>query len=54
LKTLLRRPFDFDPRGVRHVAGVRHAAPWIIHRLRLEQERRRPPGSMIDRTGVKA
>lgn len=53
LKTLLRRPLDFDARRVRHVAGVRHAGPWLIHRLRLEAERRRP-GSTIDRTGVTA
>jgi anaerobic magnesium-protoporphyrin IX monomethyl ester cyclase len=41
LKTLLRRPMATDAGRVRRVAEVRHAAPWLVQRLRLEAERRR-------------
>jgi anaerobic magnesium-protoporphyrin IX monomethyl ester cyclase len=41
LKTLLRQPLAADAGRVRHAAGVRHAAPWLLDRLRLEAERRR-------------
>jgi anaerobic magnesium-protoporphyrin IX monomethyl ester cyclase len=41
LKTLLRRPLAADASRMRVAAEVRHAAPWLIQRLRLEGERRR-------------
>jgi anaerobic magnesium-protoporphyrin IX monomethyl ester cyclase len=41
LKTLLRRPLAADAGRVRRAAEVRHAAPWLVQRLRLEAERRR-------------
>jgi anaerobic magnesium-protoporphyrin IX monomethyl ester cyclase len=40
LKTLLRRPLAADASRMRGAAEMRHAAPWLVQRLRLEAERR--------------
>ncbi len=42
LGTLLREPFGVAPGRLRRAAGLRHAGPWLVGRLRLEAERRKP------------
>jgi anaerobic magnesium-protoporphyrin IX monomethyl ester cyclase len=39
LRTMARDPFAMDRRRLRAAAGLRHAAPWLVDRLRLEAER---------------
>jgi radical SAM superfamily enzyme YgiQ (UPF0313 family) len=41
LGALFREPLAFDSNRVRRAAELRHAAPWLLGRLRLEAERRR-------------
>jgi anaerobic magnesium-protoporphyrin IX monomethyl ester cyclase len=41
LGTLLREPFGVAPGRLRRAAGLRHAGPWLVGRLRLEAERRK-------------
>jgi anaerobic magnesium-protoporphyrin IX monomethyl ester cyclase len=41
LGTLLREPFARGRGRLRGAAGLRHAGPWLVGRLRLEAERRR-------------
>ncbi len=48
LGTLLREPFARGPGRLRRAAGLRHAGPWLVGRLRLEAELRRH----IDSRGV--
>jgi anaerobic magnesium-protoporphyrin IX monomethyl ester cyclase len=40
LRTLIRRPLSRGSGRLRRAAELRHAGPWLIHRLRLEAERR--------------
>ncbi len=39
---LLREPFGAGSGRLRRAAGLRHAGPWLLGRLRLEAERRKP------------
>jgi anaerobic magnesium-protoporphyrin IX monomethyl ester cyclase len=41
LGKLVRRPLALDARRFRHAAGLRHAGPWVLNRLRLEAEKRK-------------
>jgi anaerobic magnesium-protoporphyrin IX monomethyl ester cyclase len=41
LGTLLRQPFATGSGRLRGAAGLRHAGPWLVGRIRLEAERRR-------------
>jgi anaerobic magnesium-protoporphyrin IX monomethyl ester cyclase len=41
LGTLLRQPFGIGSGRLRRAAGLRHAGPWVVGRLRLEAERRK-------------
>jgi anaerobic magnesium-protoporphyrin IX monomethyl ester cyclase len=41
LRSLFRHPFAVDRRRIRGAAELRHAAPWLVGRLRLEAKRRR-------------
>ena len=41
LGTLLREPFASGSGRLRRAAGLRHAAPWLVGRLRLEAELRK-------------
>jgi radical SAM superfamily enzyme YgiQ (UPF0313 family) len=41
LGILLRRPLAAGSGRLRRAAGLRHAAPWLVGRIRLEAERRR-------------
>jgi anaerobic magnesium-protoporphyrin IX monomethyl ester cyclase len=40
LRTLIRGPLSRGSGRLRRAAELRHAGPWLIHRLRLEAERR--------------
>jgi anaerobic magnesium-protoporphyrin IX monomethyl ester cyclase len=44
LRTLVKRPFALDSTRVRRASELRHAGSWLLHRLRLEAERRRSSG----------
>jgi hypothetical protein len=41
LGTLVRDPFAVGSGRLRRAAGLRHAGPWLVGRLRLEAERRK-------------
>jgi hypothetical protein len=41
LGTLVCQPLTLDRNRVRRAAELRHVAPWLLDRLRLEAERRR-------------
>lgn len=51
LKTWMRRPLAIDPGRLRRAAQVRHAASWMVQRLRLEIERRMPTLTSAATTG---
>jgi anaerobic magnesium-protoporphyrin IX monomethyl ester cyclase len=40
LRRLAREPLSVDSAGLRRVAGLRHAGAWLVHRVRLEGQRR--------------
>jgi anaerobic magnesium-protoporphyrin IX monomethyl ester cyclase len=42
LGSLMRKPLAHRPGRLRRAAEVRHAGAWLVNRLRLEAERRRP------------
>jgi anaerobic magnesium-protoporphyrin IX monomethyl ester cyclase len=42
LRGMVRKPLSVDSSGLRRVAGLRHAGSWLLQRLQLERERRRP------------
>jgi anaerobic magnesium-protoporphyrin IX monomethyl ester cyclase len=54
LKALVREPAAGDFGGLRRAAELRHAAPWLLDRLRLAAERRRSNGvpESVDRRGA--
>jgi anaerobic magnesium-protoporphyrin IX monomethyl ester cyclase len=41
LRSMVRHPLALDSKRLRRAAQLRHAAPWLLDRLRLEAERRR-------------
>jgi anaerobic magnesium-protoporphyrin IX monomethyl ester cyclase len=41
LRRMVREPRVAGSIGLRRAAELRHAAPWLVYRLRLEAERRR-------------
>ena len=44
VRTLARRPLAKVSGRLRRAAGLRHAAPWFVDRVRLELERRKSRG----------
>jgi anaerobic magnesium-protoporphyrin IX monomethyl ester cyclase len=40
VRRMVREPFAVDSSSLRRVAGLRHAGAWLVHRAKLEAERR--------------